>query len=504
MVLRSYASTARFVSLLIGLVFITGAVTSIHAQGVASRRGAQYTYRDDAAGLDIRVIIPDTNRNVVVRGAILDGGGNQGDVNQMAFASRFGFAIGGIGGGGTSSYNNGVAAAVIAAFNAWALLDDGARPEFANMPFITTGCSAGGAKGYGVGMYAWQRTLCMGINVAAGYTPSNPSNDQIKVPTIFVIGELDPLVVSANNQCDPLVKSARARGGLWSEVVAWGMSHETRRINHLFAAFYENCILQCYPASENPRNGPVTLIRPTEESGWLAPQQSVEASNFTNIAPFNSFTGNKATASWLLDAEIARHYRGYTSTDIRLSFSTPDTFAWSGVAPGGLALDGPYWWALRCFKTGDTIDLVIKDSTRIPGWTKIHLYNGNKLIDSISRGQPMRFTVIAADTPVVHAFSLLAYDNTSRVYPSILYSVFVSPWTPTYNPPSMTVAVQPFSVQPTQSRSPSLLRSTVPSFYSLSGRLLPAVATPNGRVSAPVVLRTSNGAALQLPGGAAE
>ena len=473
---------------------------SVSGQVSASRRGRTYMYRDDGLGVDIRVMVADTNFDVVVRGAILDGGGNQGDLDQMAFASRFGFCIGGVTGGGTSAYNNGVAAAVVAAFNAWALLDNGARPEFAHMPFITTGCSAGGAKGYGIAMYAWQRTICFGCNVNAGHTPSNPSDNQIRVPGMFTIGEVDPLVTSANAFCDQLVKSVRARGGLWSEALIWGMSHETRRINHMFAAFYEDCIRQCYPESANPRNGPVTLIRPTEASGWLAPQQSVQESNFTTIAPFNSFTGNKATASWLLNEKIARLYRGYTSQDIRITFLTPDTFAWSGVAPGGGALDGPYWWAMCCYLPGETIDLIIKDSTRIPGWRRIELYNGSRLIDSLAPGQPMRFSVTAADTPVVHAFNLLAYDNTARVYPSILYSVIVSPWTPTYDPPSST-AVPP---RQTQSARPvlQLLPGTRPSLFSLTGRLLPAGPAPWDRASSPGVAHTANGTVLRVLAGA--
>ncbi|MBD3241984.1 MAG: hypothetical protein GF331_15450, partial [Chitinivibrionales bacterium] len=65
-----------------------------------------YIYRDEGLGADIRIIIPDTSLDVVVRGALLDGGNNQGDVNMMAWASRFGFAIGGIS-GPSNSYSNG-------------------------------------------------------------------------------------------------------------------------------------------------------------------------------------------------------------------------------------------------------------------------------------------------------------------------------------------------------------------------------------------------------------
>jgi hypothetical protein len=479
------------------LVLATGSIISASGQGVAGRRGRVYTYRDDGLGVDIRVTVPDSNLDVVVRGAILDGGNNVADLDQMAFASQFGFGIGGILGGGSSTYSNGVAAAVFAAFDAWAELDNGARPEFARIPIITTGCSAGGRAAYGVGMYAPERTLCMGINVSAGYSPSNPSNDQIKVPAMFTIGEVDPLVVSANAFCDQLIKAVRARGGLWSEAVIWGMSHETRRINHMFAAFYERCINQCYPASVNPRTGPVVLVRPTEQSGWLAPQQSVQESNFTTIAPYNSFAGDKATASWLLDEEIARLYRGYTSKDIRITFSTPDTFAWSGVGPGGVPLDGPYWWAINCYQPGETIDLIVKDSTRIPGWTKIELYDGATLIDSLLPGQPMRFSVTAA-APVVHAFNLLAYDNTTRVYPSVLFSVFVSPWTPTYDPPSST-AVLPRQVQPAQ-QTLRLLPDTRPSLYSLTGRSLSVDAAPWGHMPSPTIARTTDRTVLRLLG----
>jgi hypothetical protein len=226
------------------------------------------------------------------------------------------------------------------------------------------------------------------------------------------------------------------------------MGHETRRINHLFSAFYEHCIKQYYPSSINPRTDSVILVRPTEASGWLAPRQSAQPSSFTAIAPYASYTGLKSTAEWLLDEDIAWLYRGYTSTDIRLALSTPDTFAWSGVAPGGGALNGPGWWAMCTYLPGESIRLVVKDAARLPGWTKIELYRGSAPIDSLKPGQGLQFTVTAPDTPSIQAYNLLVYDATARVYPSILYSVIVSPWTNVYDPP--TAVLQPYQTQPTR------------------------------------------------------
>jgi hypothetical protein len=453
-----------------------------------------YSYTDSLTTVTVRVYLADTNPSTVIRGAILDGGSNQADVDEMAFASRYNFCIGGFSPSGSyTSY----APAVLRAFSAWAKLDNNARPEFARMPFITTGCSAGGAAGYSLAMYAWKRTLCFGCNVTAGYNPSSPTDSMIRVPGMFTVGEQDPIVGSRDNPlCDTLIRKYRPRGALWSEAVIWGMGHETRRINHMFSAFYEHCIKEYYPASINPRTDSVILVRPTEASGWLAPRQAVQTSTFTTIAPYSAYTGDKSTAEWLLDGDIAWLYRGYTSTDIRMALETPDTFAWSGVAPGGAALNGPGWWAMCCYQPGAPITLVVKDAARLPGWTKIELYRGSTLIDSLKGSQPLQFTVTAPDTPAIQAYNLLVYDNTARVYPSILYSVIVSPWAQVYGPP--TAVLRPYQAQPTR-QGLALLSGGSAAWFSLAGRAVPADAAHEQRAANAIIRRSGEGIELYSP-----
>jgi len=155
----------------------------------------------------------------------------------------------------------------------------------------------------------------------------------------------------------------------------------------------------------------------------------------------------------------------------------------------------PGWWATDCFLPGETIILVIKDAARLPGWRKIELYRASTLLDSLTPGHPLQFAVTASDTPSIQAYNLLAYDNTARVYPSILYSVIVSPWTNTYDPP--TAVLRPLRDEAT-ARALTPLRALAPGWFDLAARAVPPVGAHR---SAPVsvVVRQGNGRLSVLP-----
>jgi hypothetical protein len=379
----------------------------------SSRSGHTYTYKDDAdTSLSMSLYLEDTNM-AVIRGFYAGAGPGL----QSKFCKAFGWVMISNTLNGTGAYNH--AAAFFRGLDAWALLDGGRHPEFRYIPFIVDGCSSGGSSAYALAMYGWQRCIAFGIDVGAGYTPSNPSDSMIHVPGMFTVGEVDTIVgPRCNPQLDTLISHVRPRGALWSHAYIWGMGHQKRRVMHMFASFYEKMIHYSYPDSVDPRTGPVHLRRPTEASGWLA-DPSTWRSGFTVISPYADYSGNKAKGEWLYDEDIAWLYRGYSSTDTRLALHTRDT-----------TVDNDFlsWWVLNLYKPGNTVDLIV-DTTKLPGWTKIELYRGCTLVDSIKRGDAlgdtMKFSEIAPATPIMQPYNLMGYDNTARKYPSILYSVVV-------------------------------------------------------------------------------
>jgi hypothetical protein len=379
----------------------------------ASRSGHNYTYKDDQdTSVVLSLYLEDTNM-AVIRGAYMEA--NPG--LESKFCKTLGWVMISKTLSGTGAYNH--AAAVFRGLDAWAALDGGRHPEFRYIPFIVDGCSSSGSSAYALAMYGWQRCIAFGVDVGAGYNPANPTDSMIHVPGMFTVGDQDTIVgPRCNPQLDTLIAHVRPRGALWSHAYIWGMGHQKRRVMHMFASFYEKMIHYSYPDSVDPRTGPVHLRRPTEASGWLA-DPSTWRSNFTVITPYASYVGDKGKAEWLSDEDIAWLYRGYSSTDTRLALHTRDT-----------TVDNDFlsWWMLNLYKPGDKVDLIV-DTTKLPNWTKIELYRGCTLVDSIKRGQAlgdtMKFSEIAPATPVIQAYNLMGYDNTARKYPSILYSVVV-------------------------------------------------------------------------------
>jgi hypothetical protein len=385
------------------------------ALAVASRSGKTYSYRDDAvSAVSMSAYVTDTN--AVYRGAMMEADAGQ----EQKFCTHYGWimiaiSINASGIPGQHMYDT-YAVAVMRGLDAWAALDNGKHPEFSHFPIITMGCSNGGSMAYGLAMYAWQRCLAFVCNVGGGYNPANPTDSMIRVPGMFTVGEVDHNVGQYNPDLDTLIKHVRPRGALWSHAYIWGMAHEKRRVMHMFAPFFEKLIPFAYPDSLDPSKGPVHLRRPAESSGWLA-DPTTWRSGFTVINSYANYTGAKSSAEWLLDQDIAWLYRGYSSTDVRIALHTRDTF------PNN---DFTSWWQFNLSKPGDQVGLIV-DTSGLPGWTKIELYRGCTLVDSIKRGDAlgdtMKFVVTAPETPMMLAYNLMGYDNTSRKYPSILYTV---------------------------------------------------------------------------------
>ena len=70
------------------------------------------------------------------------------------------------------------------------------------------------------------------------------------------------------------------------------------------------------PADADAKNGPVKLHSLTLESGHLGPNWQTKPGGYQKLltAPFADFTGDKPTASWLLNADYAKDWQQFQNT----------------------------------------------------------------------------------------------------------------------------------------------------------------------------------------------
>lgn len=128
--------------------------------------------------------------------------------------------------------------------------------------------------------------------------------------------------------------SVRERGGLAAMGVLLGRGHSNDALNNPASPGYEfawywvarnaAARLPGTPASSTP-GSPVTLNSLSETSGWLAETDQYVAtggedtpggtSAFKRIAAHADYTGDKGTASWLVDRDLALAFRAAMSND---------------------------------------------------------------------------------------------------------------------------------------------------------------------------------------------
>ena len=125
-----------------------------------------------------------------------------------------------------------------------------------------------------------------------------------------------------------------------------------------------------YPANQLPTaTSGVSLLPVNESDGWLA-DQSTWKSGLTQIASYNQYPGNKQTAGWLLNDNVAYLYRAFSSYDhdVRLDFAQPLQF------PSPFQLEVNVGYAVP---TNLKLQL---DLSGTPGWTKVEIFNGAQSI----------------------------------------------------------------------------------------------------------------------------
>ncbi|MEI6602500.1 MAG: sugar-binding protein [Clostridia bacterium] len=369
----------------------------------------EYVYPSDPTRI-VRLWIPSVT--APVKGLIIIGNGGNGDWRYesahrelQVFARKYGFGVvshAGIIGSRTYEENGRI---ILNAFKLFAKI--GKNPELANVPFIYSGSSSGGASAYGMMNFAPSRTIAITSNVTAGFNPATPSDAALKVPAMFTTGEFD----GSFQGMKAMVRGARARGALWSWLGVQGMAHEHRRTYHMFLPFWAKCITMRMPANANPKSGPVKLNEIKEDTGWLT-DDTTWASGYTTIAPYADYMGVKADAGWIIDKDIAYLYRGLSTWSQRLNITMDNNPApFSDVE-----------YTLKVLKPGSELVLRIVP-VNFPGTlTKVAFYMGGKLLGETTGTS---FETNLSNQYAAQTFTAVGYDENGKPYASSILGVIM-------------------------------------------------------------------------------
>lgn len=383
--------------------------------------GIIYQYKDEATtGADNRtwqIWVPISTQPI--RGLLVDGNPGTGNGlattlndSMQAFAQKFNFGImasSGVSGGSTYSTHS---FKIVEALEAIAAL--GINPELVNVPFVTLGNSSAGANAYGLAMRYPERTICFTANVIASINPTTPSAAGLKVPGIFVQGEVDN-VVNTLQPSRTLLDNVRPQGALWGRIVIQGMRHEHRRVMRLFYPMWEKCIRMRLPESWDPLSGPPTLLAIDEENGWLVDDDSsVEGTAISR--PATDYDGDKTRMSWYLDADMAQLARGYGAYEQYGEFSINEVHNYPGynnIPPPALTISQ----AMDHFRPGTNITLVYSPEGR--AWQKVSFYYGAELLAELTPDEEPTITIGIPWGNYAQAYTAVVVDDEGNERPLI-------------------------------------------------------------------------------------
>jgi len=278
---------------------------------------------------------------------------------------------------------------------------------------------------YGFNAVRPEKTIAFVTNKGCCYNNTLPPAASLKTPGILIAGELDTAV--RRDSIRTLFENNRARGALWSWVEQQGVAH-AGLAHELMLPFMDEAIRARYPVNQAPTaTVGVTLLDVNPINGWLT-DQSTWHSGLTQVASYDQYSGNKQTAGWLLNENVAFLYRAFSTYDhdVHLAFAQPQYPSLPEINFG---------FASEILK----LQLNLSGT---PDWTKIELFNdAQSLLQVTPSGTPqlllnlnvpiVRSGVYGLSALVTHAdghtlstTNLLVYTNVPEPLGSIL--MFVS------------------------------------------------------------------------------
>lgn len=379
-----------------GRSVVSPPVTCVSTSKV-QRQYKSYDYEETAENMlkQVRLWIPDGL--TTVRGILVVSNGAGGDTRDWhskvwygEFLHLHGFAF--LGAKGFTSHVESLRV-MQNALNK--IARDSNHPELVNVPYVTTGFSAGGGYASRLLVDVPDRVIasvpvCSRLNL-----PANPSADSLATPACIISGAMEERLAP---MVEPVLETYRPKGALFGWMTVQGCGHTMVGQEVLAMPLLDTAIRLRYPADADVRNGAVRLRALDPTAGWIA-DNTTWKSGLTVIAPANQFKGDVGKSSWLPTEEIAFIYRAYATYDRPLTIASPSAS----------------WSEHRVWDPGSNITIVVDDS-RFPRWKKLEFYDGARKLGETTEAPPQCTAVNLAAG--FHVFSVLGTDAQGNIRPS--------------------------------------------------------------------------------------
>ncbi len=198
------------------------------------------------------------------------------------------------------------------------LRDFGTRsghPEIGNAPLFLYGHSNG--TGFSAVFPAYEPERVWGwVSMRPGITFQVYQPGAAQVPGLVIFGEDDAFLARPSREENLAVVPAlrKKHGALWNIAVEPKTGHGPgEKTWPLVFSFLRHTFAARVTADADPRKGPVKLKVPAPESGYLGENWDSAKGGYQElkIAPFAGFSGEKSSASWLVNAAYAADWQAF-------------------------------------------------------------------------------------------------------------------------------------------------------------------------------------------------
>lgn len=375
-----------------------GAVQTPPTPATVQRQYKSYDYQETAENMlkQVRLTIPEGL--TTVRGILVVGNGLSGDTRdgykevwygEFLFLHDFAFL-------GAKGFTSHVESVQVMQHALQQFAKDANHPELVNVPYATTGFSAGGGFASRLLVEVPDRVIAsVPVSSRLNFTGVTPNAAHQRTPACIITGETErtlPAVI------DPVLAANRPQGALFGWMTIQGGGHTRTGQEVLAMPLLDAAVRLRYPADGDVRTGPLTLKTLDPDSGWVA-DNTTWKSGLTSIAPAKQFKGDLKQSSWLPTEDIAVIYRAYATYNKPLTITAPSAGT-SGT---------------RVWDEGSDLAITV-DDTKFANWKKLELYDGAQKITEITQG-PAQFTAKNL-TAGYHVFSILGTDPQGNIRPS--------------------------------------------------------------------------------------
>lgn len=194
------------------------------------------------------------------------------------------------------------------------------HPELEHAPLFLYGHSNG--TGFSAVFPATEASRVWAwISMRPGATQMVDQPAAAAVPAMIMFGEDDPYFAqrSKRENMATVERMRKDHDVLWHYAVEPKTAHGPGEKSWtLVFSFLRHSFAARVPADADPRLGPVKLNALNAERGYLGKNWDSETGGYQKlpIAPFAEFSGDKATASWLLNAEYAADWQQFQSAGV--------------------------------------------------------------------------------------------------------------------------------------------------------------------------------------------